>query len=153
MFECITQLKGLIIDIDSFESNFHEWISLSQAYKCCFLTVSESIANELQGMFGEESVLTLKKFEKLFAPNHSTHEKVLKQMKLLTTEVVYISKNISFITNALGFMSGTILIKRVFNRISRSKPVPRFSMWFHKRIGNDHKEKYQGELWRGSHIS
>lgn len=111
MFECITQLKGLIIDIDSFESDYHEWISLSQIYKCCFLTVSEATVNELQGMYGEESVLPLKKFEKLFAPNHSTHEKVLKQMKLLTCEVVYISKSITFITNALGFMSGTILIK------------------------------------------
>lgn len=112
MFECITELKGLVIDIDSFEENYHEWESLSKTYKCCFLTVSKETKNKLEELYGKESVLLLEKIETLFAPNQSTHEKVLRQLKVLTTEILYVSKKILFATNALGFMSGTVLIKR-----------------------------------------
>ena len=39
MFRCITELKGLIIDIDSFEEDeLSEWNETEKCYKCLFIT-------------------------------------------------------------------------------------------------------------------
>ena len=113
MFKDVTKIKGLIIDIDSFEEHYREWEPLFEQYQCCFMTEEETLYNELQECYGTNKVLYLEFFEKYFAPSEATHSKVLELMGLSTTEVAYVSKDESFINNALGFLSGTILVKRI----------------------------------------
>lgn len=111
MFKCVTNLKGLIIDIDSFDNNYQEWEPLFEQYRCCFLTEDETLCVKIQKEYGTNSALYIELWEKLFAPSEESHSKVLQLMGLSTTEVAYVSKNFYFLKNALDFISGTILIK------------------------------------------
>ena len=111
MFRCITELKGLIIDIDSFSNKSpNEWAIFFEEYKCVFLTSSDTTAHSISMRLGEEYVLLLSEFEMHFAPNISTHNRALKKLGLLSTEVAYVSHSTDFISNAMGFMTGTIWI-------------------------------------------
>lgn len=111
MYRCITELKGLIIDIDSFVDNVNSrWRDLYKKYKCIFITSNENTYSELVCTYGKDDVLYMQKFKKLFAPNDTTHNQVLARLQCKTTEVAYISANGKFLNNALGFMSGTIWV-------------------------------------------
>lgn len=113
MFRFVTELKGLIIDIDSFEKNYQEWEPLFERYHCCCLTEDKLLSTELKRQLGVNKVLYIEKWEKFLAPNKKTHNEALQLMELLTTEVAYVSKDLNILKNALGFMSGTILIEEV----------------------------------------
>jgi predicted amidophosphoribosyltransferase len=111
MFRCMTILKGLIIDIDSFPNEeLSNWKDLVEKYQCLFITSSEQIANSLSTLFESNVVYKLEKFLKLFSPSRATHEEALRRLNLLTSEVAYVSANYTFITYALQFLSGTVLI-------------------------------------------
>ena len=54
MFRCVTELKGLVIDIDSFEDiNFEFWYDINKSYKCLFITVYDETETEIVQMFGQ----------------------------------------------------------------------------------------------------
>lgn len=111
MFRCITDLKGLAIDIDSFENiPIEDWRELFDRYQCLFLTSNEEKSREITIAYGKQYVYPIKPFIKLFAPNLITHKTVLNNMKLQSTEIAYVSGNIMFLENAMGFMGGTIWI-------------------------------------------
>jgi len=111
MFRCVTQLKGLIIDIDSFgQLNPSDWIPLSQKYSCLFLTSSDDSFNKLTTKFHPNNIVRFERFIIFFAPNKKTHSSALKQLNLKTSEVAYVSSNHQFMSNALKFLSGTIWI-------------------------------------------
>lgn len=109
MFRCTTELKGLIIDADSFEEEI-DWHIFDVHYKCFFITSDEQISGRLSNQYGADTVWCVKKYLKLFAPNHVMHGKVLKKMQLKATEIAYLSKNIQFLQNAMEFLGGTIWI-------------------------------------------
>ena len=109
MFRCTTELKGLIIDADSFEEKI-DWHIFDVHYKCFFITSDEQIAGRLSNQYGADTVWCVKKYLKLFAPNHVMHGEVLKKMQLKATEIAYLSKNIQFLQNAMEFLGGTIWI-------------------------------------------
>lgn len=111
MFRCITELKGLIIDIDSFtDTAIEDWAELSKRYKCLFFVSDEKLAKEIIDYYGEKMVYKTERFRKLFAPSPMTHESVLNLLKLQSTEVAYISTNSAFLENAMGFLGGTIWV-------------------------------------------
>lgn len=112
MFRCITELRGLIIDIDTFSESIEEWDFFLRNYSCCFLTFKEETKNYLEEVRGGAIIIYEPEYTHVFAPSPRIHEKVLKELNLLTSEVAYMSKNIGFIENALCFISGTIWIKQ-----------------------------------------
>lgn len=111
MFRYMTELKGLIVDIDSLDEDLSQWNKLLQMYQCFFLTTNETRKIELEKVFGSEKVILVPRFIRMFSPSQAIHEKALMQLQLLTSEVAYVSSDEMFITNALCFLSGTILIK------------------------------------------
>ena len=113
MFRCIAALKGMIIDIDSFSSDPLEgWSPFVQKYKCVFLTAQDENAVKVNSRFGVGSALQIKTYQKPFAPSISIQRQCIQMLDLLPTEVVYVSRDIEFINNAMEFLSGTIWITR-----------------------------------------
>lgn len=112
MFRCVTDLKGLIIDLDSFSDqvSIETWSDFVEAYKCVFITSRDDLRDLISERYGEDCVLHLVGFIKLFAPSRSTHDSCIDKMKLKTTEVVYVSRNIDFLKNAMGFLCGSIWV-------------------------------------------
>lgn len=122
MFRCVTELKGLVIDIDSFEDiNFEFWYEINKSYKCLFITVYDETETEIVQMFGQDRVYKMEKFRKLFAPSRNTHEKVLNMLKLNATEVVYVSTSIQFLEHAMEFLGGSIWITNQISYEDASK--------------------------------
>ena len=73
MFRCITGLKGLIVDIDSFIcESLEEWVSFVEEYRCVFLTAQRERADQMIERFGKGAVLRIEPFQKLFAPSIMT---------------------------------------------------------------------------------
>lgn len=111
MFRCITRVRGLIIDIDSFQQiDISVWESLSQKIKCVFLTSSIENEKMLGALVSSDNILRFERYLMIFAPSKKIHSQSLKQLRLKTSEVAYVSSNHRFICNALKFMSGTIWI-------------------------------------------
>lgn len=112
MFRCITRLKGLIVDADSFEidDQLQKWKEFKDSYQLVFLTSNETSKVDLSAVYGEERVLFIEPFRKLFAPSIISHEQVLRMLGLVSTEVAYVSQDADFLVNAMGFLGGTIWI-------------------------------------------
>ena len=111
MYRCVTELKGLLIDIDSFaDVALPEWNRLCSRYQCLFITSDDEKAKALCSEYAENTVLLLSKFAKVFAPNSDTHIQSLKKIGLCTTEVAYVSRNIGFLDKAMGFLCGSIWV-------------------------------------------
>ena len=53
MYRCITELKALVIDVDSFENiNICEWDEIISSYNCLFLTSVSETQKKLKERFG-----------------------------------------------------------------------------------------------------
>ena len=60
MFRCITELKGIAVDIDSFQTfDAKDWVKISSIVPCVFLTTSEETEKSLVLLFGTERVIKL----------------------------------------------------------------------------------------------
>lgn len=113
MFRCISELKGLIIDTDSFlDEDISEWDGLLKDYKFLFLSSDKKRTTELINHFGTELVLNLDEKEMLFVPNNQTHAEILNITGLNSTQIAYVSKDIFFITRALKYLCGSIYITK-----------------------------------------
>lgn len=111
MFRCITELKGIAVDIDSFQTfDAKDWIKINSIVPCVFLTTSEETEKSLVLLFGTERVIKLAKYEMLLAPNRRTHLRVLMSLDIENTELAYLSCRHSFLENANGFLCGSIWI-------------------------------------------
>lgn len=122
MFRCITELKGLVIDVDSFKANrLLDWEEIEQEYRCLFLTSDNERAEELRKLFGTQTVFKMERFRKLFAPSSNTHRRALQELGLETTEIAYVSTDMHFLDNAMGFLCGTIWITDVISYDNASK--------------------------------
>ena len=65
MFRCITELKGLAIDIDSFKDDeLSDWAEIEQQYKCLFITSKEDTAEELEYLYDGCVTYILEGFKK-----------------------------------------------------------------------------------------
>ena len=117
MFRCITKLKGLAVDIDSFHLDDNTiWIDINNLVPCIFITAKKDTKDWLSVIFGSEKVIMREKviemetYEKVFAPNKSTHAKVLNRLNIQNTELAYLSHSHEFLKNANGFLCGSIWI-------------------------------------------
>lgn len=111
MYRCISQLRGLVIDVNTFdEISVDEWKQITERYKCLFLTTDEEQNEKYKSVYGDAAVYKLATFVKLFAPNQSTHANVLKLLRLKATEVAYVSKSRTFLDHAMCFLGGTIWV-------------------------------------------
>ncbi|MCM1286904.1 MAG: hypothetical protein NC240_01240 [Clostridium sp.] len=122
MFRCITDLRGLVIDIDSFGNiSIEDWRELFDRYHCLFLTSNEENSKKIAIAYGKKYVYQIEPFIKLFAPSPMTHKTVLEIMNLKPTEIAYVSQNSMFLENAMGFMGGTIWVTDKVSYESASK--------------------------------
>lgn len=111
MFRCVSDLKGLIIDADSFpDSMLSGFIPLTYKFKCLFIASEEKKVQKLKQTYKPEQILEMPIFKKYFSPSKVSHQSCLLKTRLKTTEIAYISMNKNFINNAMKFMSGTIWI-------------------------------------------
>lgn len=116
MFRCVSELKGLIIDIDSFQGEqILEWESLVNHYNCLFITSDTNAQKEIELTYPNQKILFIEEFRKIFAPSINTHCKALQLLNLKTSELAYISKNITFINNAMEFLCGSIWVTDEIN--------------------------------------
>lgn len=84
MFRCITELKGLAVDIDSFPSlKIEDWVEINEIVPCVFLTTDDDKKSSLSIIFGADKVVRMVKFERYFAPSKNTHIKVLKALDVI----------------------------------------------------------------------
>lgn len=111
MFRCVTALRGVVIDIDTFEESIEQWNFFLENYFCCFLTFKKETIRLLEKTCGGAMIIYEPQYKYFVAPTPEIHEKVLTGLRLTTSEVAYVSKNINFIDNAMRFLSGTIWIK------------------------------------------
>lgn len=111
MFRGVTKFKGLVIDVDSFEDEIEVWGKFVEEKNCYFLTMIEDTEQKCKTLFGPDKVLKYSKYIRSLLPNPEIHFNILKAIDLLSSEIVYVSANYTFIENALCFLSGTIYIK------------------------------------------
>lgn len=112
MFRCITGVKGIVIDIDSFHNtDVYEWKEIVSNYKCVFMTSSNENENAVKAAFESKAfVQKIEGFIRYCAPNVATHKKSKDLLSLNTTEIVYVSSDISHLRNAMSILSGTVWI-------------------------------------------
>lgn len=111
MFRCVTELKGLAVDVDSFGPlKVEDWIEINTLVSCAFLTTNSDSSNMLKNIFGVEKVIQLEEFVRDLIPNKNTHVKVLNNLGVKNTEMAYVSCNHSFLERANSFLSGTIWV-------------------------------------------
>lgn len=111
MFRCITELKGLVIDIESFSDiEMQSWEDLLKKYKCLFFVSNEEIYQEITKCYGKEVTYKVEKYKKLFAPNKITHEEALHILDLRPTEMGYVSTSSIFLERAMGFFGAAIWV-------------------------------------------
>ena len=111
MFRCITELKGLIVDADSFsEVPVEKWKDITRRYKCLFFVSDESTYREIVDLYGEDLTLKTERFRRLFAPSPATHVRSLTLLGLGATEVAYVSQDNEFLNRAMGFLGAAIWI-------------------------------------------
>lgn len=149
MFRCITELKGLAVDIDSFPSlKFEDWIEINEIVPCVFLTADEDKKSSLNIIFGADKVIRMVKFEKFFAPSKNTHIKVLRALDVKNTELAYLSCRHSFLVNANGFLSGTIWISdhATYEEASEVPDMIRRSVDELKAALRSHMKGFFGEM-------
>ena len=111
MYRCMTKLKALVIDIDSFEKIDEDAVNnLASAYKCLFLTSEKEKKNQLVSQFGENAVYFLPRVVHTLELSPTVHGTSLERLGLKTTEIAYLSCDIDFLRQALAFGSGTMWI-------------------------------------------
>ena len=122
MFRCISEVKGLVFDIDSFEDEkIKEIIETFNEFIILFMTSSEEKASKIGRQYGESYVYKMEGFQRFFAPNKHTHTEVLKKLGIQPSEVLYVSKNIDFLWNAMSFLGGTVWITEEISYKNASK--------------------------------
>lgn len=111
MFRCITNLKGFCIDADGLtEDDLTDAKEFLVAYKFCFLTTHRDIAVRINNLYGGGHVNLVEEYQRVLGPTPVIHGDMLKKLGLQTTEMVYISRDITFLRRAMAFCSGTIWI-------------------------------------------
>ena len=111
MFRCISGLRGLVFDMDSFEDTDIEGIvSLFSNFSLLFMTSSESMKAKLSQSVGVNKILLVEGFQSFLSPNKATHSKALILLGIHATELIYVSRRIGFLKNAMGFIGGTVWI-------------------------------------------
>lgn len=122
MFRCITELKALIIDIESFSDiEVARWKVLYNRFKCLFIVSEEVTEGQVKNEYPNSLIYRMEKFIKLFAPSQSSHSKMLRLLEREATEVAYISMDIGFLNNAMNFLGGTIWVTNSVNYEGASK--------------------------------
>lgn len=116
MFRCITDLKALIIDLDSFpDIDIYKWNILYDNFKCLFIVSEKEESEQIKKNYPKSIVYIMERYIKLFAPSQSSHFKMLKLLGVNVTETVYISTDIAFLNNAMNFLSGTVWVTNFIN--------------------------------------
>lgn len=110
MFRCITELKGLVVDVDSISAELTDWAWAIEKYQCIFITSKEDNTRCLRELYGENSVYQIEDYLKLFSPSPAMHEEALRRMNFKTTEIAYVTGDKEFCDNAMAFLCGSIWI-------------------------------------------
>ena len=122
MFRCVSEVRGLVFDIDSFEDeNVKDIANMFDGYMILFMTSSERKASQISERLGESYVYKMEVFQRIFAPNKHTHTEVLSKLNILATEILYVSKNIDFLGKAMTFLGGTVWITEEISYSNASK--------------------------------
>lgn len=126
MYRYVTELKALVIDIDSFaEIDYSSWDEIAGKFSCLFLTLRKELKDCLAQRYGQTAVYLMNEYLQKFAPTPVLHSDVLKILNVKTTELAYVSCNINFLRRALTFCRGTVWIREkiTYGEISTSPDI------------------------------
>lgn len=113
MFRCVSQLSGLIIDVDSFtDFIISDWLLFTKNFSCLFFTKLPSKKLQLDQALGNNSVELFESFPRLFMPHRNMLATCLKKLNCNTTNIAFISCDYFFLRNALAFTCGNIWISK-----------------------------------------
>ena len=113
MFRGVTEIKGLAIDVDSFDVDYPlEFEKLSSKYSCVFLTANEAKYKSLIKSFDVKKIIFMDAFQRFFAPNVTVHLDVINRLGVKSQELAYVSTSHNFIKNAIGFLSCVVWITK-----------------------------------------
>lgn len=149
MFRCITDLKALAIDLDSFSTiDISRWNGLYKHFKCLFILSEESEKLKIKEVYPDAIVYHMEKFIKLFAPSPITHAQVLEQLGVDATEMAYLSTDFDFLNKAMSFLGGTIWITDSVNYEEASKSPDLICRNFGalERLLTSHVKGFLGEI-------
>lgn len=131
MYRYVTELKALVIDIDSFaEIDYSSWDEIAGKFSCLFLTLRKELKDCLAQRYGQTAVYLMNEYLQKFAPTPVLHGDVLKILNVKTTELAYVSCDINFLRRALTFCSGTVWITNgiTYEDISTSPDIICFDL-------------------------
>lgn len=110
MFRCITDVKVLAFDGDSFNTSDLDIISREFNDYRIIIMVSGNNCLPIKKIFNSEQIYIMDEFQQFLAPNKHTHTDILKRLEIKATELVYVSRRIRFLSNAMSFIGGTAWI-------------------------------------------
>lgn len=149
MFRCITELKGIVVDIDSFHGDDEAiWNDINCIVPCVFITKDKGTGDRFSIIFGAKKIILMKKFEKILAPSKITHAKVLSALKVRNTEIAYLSASHEFLKTANSFLCGTIWITDniSYEQASEAPDLTRKSLSDLKSALKQHMAGFYGEM-------
>lgn len=107
-------VKGLVLDIDSFEELDILLIeSMTIHFSVICFTSNKTLGEKLKSNWPTLRLIYIENFSKSFLPSPSFLSKVLSKLELKQTEIAYVSSEFNFIKNALQYLSVTILIDKI----------------------------------------
>lgn len=109
MFRFTTAVKGIAIDLDSFEESFESWNEIISEFNCLFITSSQEKKEIVESLLRAKVLLT-NQFARNFIPNPEVQRKVLLMLNVQESELAYLSANLRLMDNALTFYSCVIYV-------------------------------------------
>ena len=110
MFRVTTEVKGIAIDLDSFnETTMDSWDELITNFDCLFITSNKKRKEDMEHTYGVK-ILFIDEFIRNFVPNPEMQFNVLHMLGIKESELAYLSADSKFIANALHFYSCVIYV-------------------------------------------
>ena len=110
MFRFTTEVKGIAIDLDSFnETTMDSWDELITNFDCLFITSNKKRKEDMEHTYGVK-ILFIDEFIRNFVPNPEMQFNVLHMLGIKESELAYLSADSKFIANALHFYSCVIYV-------------------------------------------
>ena len=142
MYRCITELRGIVFDIDGFsDAELTKIASEFADYKVLCMTFTDSAISRLRTCFTAGQIYKLESFQRFFAPNRTTHSETLRRLGIKATELLYVSKRLDFLRNAMGFMGGTAWVTKTvdYKKVSTAPDLicgslKELSSYIHNRV-------------------
>lgn len=111
MFRCENSLKGILIDVDSFNDfSVADWLPFMDRFSCLFFTCDPKKYSLISNSNDNSASILFDAFSRPLFPNMKMLSQCLSRFHLQTTEIAFISCDYEFVKNSLSFACVNIWI-------------------------------------------